>query len=205
MSFPKDCWHPAGTCGDGEEMQAGAPARRGKREQPVPQLQRGPQPAGCGVSGISVRCLQGHWLPFLLPVAATACVGMPPSVAWQKGPPGSDTTHRLPKLTASPGASWEAPQNSLGAGTPTLGGLPPADAGPHPMTDAPRRQHGSRPQRGVMGIARVMQGQQSSKRCLGLLRGPRGSQGLETQQPHRQHGAALAAGGLVKEKGKHPP
>lgn len=56
-----------------------------------------------------------------------------------------------------------------------------------------------------MGIAQVMQGQQSSKRCLGSLRGPGGSQGLETQQPHRQHGVALAAGGLVKEKGKHPP
>lgn len=56
-----------------------------------------------------------------------------------------------------------------------------------------------------MGIAEIVRGQQSSKRCPGLLGGPRGSQGSETQQPHRQHGLALVAGGLVKEKGEHPP
>lgn len=180
---------------DGEEMQAEAPTRPCRQERAVPGVQRGLQLAGCGVSGISGP-------PFALSaaggpgqaVAATACVGMPSSVACQKGPSGSDTAHRL---TASPEASWEAPQNSLGAGTPTPGGR----SAPHDIR-TPRLQT---PQRRAMGTAQLTQGQPSSKRRPGSLGGPRGTQGLETQQPHRWHGVAPAAGGLAQEKDECPP
>lgn len=48
-------------------------------------------------------------------------------------------------------------------------------------------------------------GAAKSKQRLGLLEGPRGSQGLEAQQPDRWHGVGRVAGGLVKEKGEQPP
>lgn len=56
-----------------------------------------------------------------------------------------------------------------------------------------------------MGTAQLSQGRPSSKRCPGSLGGPRGTQGLETQQPHRWRGLAPAAGGLAQEKDECPP
>lgn len=43
---------------------------------------------------------------------------------------------RLPRLTASPGATWEAPQNHPGPATPTPGGQHPADTSPQPSVGA---------------------------------------------------------------------
>lgn len=190
---------------DGEEMQAGAPSRPCKRERAVPEVQRGSQLAVCGVSGISVRCLRGHWSPCLLPVALGRRWQPPPVSGCHLVSLGRRARQAVTPRIGSPGSrhlqgpAGRHPKTAWVLGHPSLGD------GLHPTTYAPRGQHGSRPQRRTMDIAQVMQRQRSSKRCLGLLRGSRGSQGLETQQPHRRHGAAPAEGGSVKEQGEHPP
>lgn len=87
-----------------------------------------------GVCSTSARCL----LALVIPdghgrvVAATACVGMPPSVAWQKVLSGRDTALRLPRLTASPGAAWEGLQKLLDPAMPAAGGLHRCDAALQP-------------------------------------------------------------------------
>lgn len=130
-------------------------------------------------------------------VAATACVGMPSSVPWQKGRQAgrlAGSQHRQESAGKHRKTAW------------VLGPLHwdrPGCRDPHPRDSAPCGQHGCRPQRRTAGTAQVIQGQQSSRQCQGWLGGPRSSQGLKAQQPHRWPG--VVAGVLVKEKGDHSP
>lgn len=130
-------------------------------------------------------------------MAATACVGMPSSVPWQKGrqagtprmglqAPGIARSHRETAGLLGPpalGSAWVPGPPSQGQRTlrPALLQTPKEDSWHYP------------------GHA----GQQSSRRCPGWLRGPRSSQSLKAQQPHRWPG--VVAGVLVKKEGDHPP
>lgn len=120
MSFPKT----ACTC----RYLSGAGRRCRQEPRPDPASKEcGPCPRSSEVPSLLGAMPPGLLVALSAPggpgqaVAATACVEMPSSVAWQKGPSDSDMVHRLPKLTISPGAAGRHPKTSWVLGHPPWG------------------------------------------------------------------------------------